>query len=329
MKFNLKKDNHQKKGLPKRRKWIKRSLWIVTGFLVFLNIIAIFHSYKFTHFSDTSIEKTKSPKKLSTVEKLKALAFGVNNPRPENTTFPSSDFETIKLKSNSEIECWYLRLDQSKGTVILFHGFGGSKSTMIERARIFNQLGYDAFLVDFMGSGGSEGNQTTIGFLEAEQVKTCFDFITKKGEKNLYMFGTSMGAVAIMKAISDYDIKPKGLILECPFGSMYKTVCSRFKTMNAPTFPMAGLLVFWGGLQNGFWAFEHNPIDYAKKINCPTLLVYGAKDEKVSREEIEQIFGNLPQPKKLKTYQEAGHENYLKGYKDEWIKAVKDFLERE
>ena len=138
MKLNFKKDNDQKRGLPKRRKWIKRSLWIVTGFLVFLNIIAIFHSYKFTHFNDSSIEKTKSPKKLSTVEKLKTLAFGVNNPRPENTIVPSRDFEIIKLKSNREIECWHLSLYQSKGTVILFHGFGGSKSTMIERARIFN-----------------------------------------------------------------------------------------------------------------------------------------------------------------------------------------------
>lgn len=57
-------------------------------------------------------------------------------------------------------------------------------------------------------------------------------------------------------------------MIECPFGSMYKTVCARFKTMNAPTFPMAGLLVFWGGMQNNFWAFEHNPTEYAKNINC-------------------------------------------------------------
>lgn len=85
-------------------------------------------------------------------------------------------------------------------------------------------------------------------------------------------------------------------MIECPFGSMYKTVCARFKTINAPTFPMAGLLVFWGGIQNNFWAFEHNPTN----IKCPTLLLYGAKDGKVSKEEIDEIYNNLGGQKKLK-----------------------------
>ena len=76
---------------------------------------------------------------------------------------------------------------------------------------IFLFVGYSPD-VDFMGSGGSEGNQTTIGFLEAKQVKTCFDYLTEKGEKNIFLFGTSMGSVAIMKAISDFDIKPKAII---------------------------------------------------------------------------------------------------------------------
>ncbi len=316
----------QNSDLTKNRKWIKRSLWTLMTIFVLMNIVAVFHSYKFTHFVDSKTEKTKDPKKLTIGQKIKTLVFGVSNPRPENKTFPTKDYETIKLKSNKEIESWSINTDNSKGTVILFHGFSGDKSSMLDKAAIFLELGYNAFLVDFMGSGGSAGNQTTIGFLEAEQVKTCFEYLTEKGEQNIYLFGTSMGSVAIMKAINDYDINPKGIIIECPFGSMYKTVCARFKTMNAPTFPMAGLLVFWGGLQNGFWAFGHNPTEYAKKINCPTLLLYGAKDEKVSREEIDQIFNNLGGHKTLKIYQEAGHENYLTKYKDEWTQDIKEFL---
>jgi len=319
----------QNSDLTKNRKWIKRSLWTLMTIFVLMNIVAVFHSYKFTHFVDSKTEKTKDPKKLTIGQKIKTLVFGVSNPRPENKTFPTKDYETIKLKSNKEIESWSINTDNSKGTVILFHGFSGDKSSMLDKADIFLELGYNAFLVDFMGSGGSEGNQTTIGFLEAEQVKTCFEYLTEKGEQNIYLFGTSMGSVAIMKAINDYDINPKGIIIECPFGSMYKTVCARFKTMNAPTFPMAGLLVFWGGLQNGFWAFGHNPTEYAKKINCSTLLLYGAKDEKVSREEIDNIFNNLVGQKKLKIYQEAGHENYLTKYKKEWTQDIKEFLMKE
>ena len=290
-----------------------------------MNVVAIFHSYKFTHFADRKSEKTKDPGELTTGQKISTIIFGVSNPRPENTCVPAI-YQTIKLQSNKEIECWSIRVKNAKGTVILFHGFSGQKASMLDKAAIFQGLGYNTLLVDFMGSGGSEGNQTTIGFLEAEQVKTCVDYLTQKGEKNIFLFGTSMGAVAIMKAIHDFDLKPKKIIIECPFGSMYKTVCARFKTMNAPTFPMAGLLVFWGGIQNGFWAFGHNPTAYAKKISCPTLLLYGQQDAKVSKAEIDEIFTNLAGQKHLRIYQNAGHENYLIKYKAAWTKDISLFM---
>lgn len=135
-----------------------------------------------------------------------------------------------------------------------------------------------------------------------------------------------MGAVAIMKSIHDDKIKPKAIILECPFGSMYETVYARFKRANAPTFPMARMLLFWGGIENGFWAFSHNPTAYAKSITCPTLLLYGQKDKSVSLTEINQIYANLKGSKKLNTYKDTGHENYLIKNKIEWVKDISGFL---
>lgn len=305
---------------------IKKSIIRVSLlFFILMNLIAFIHAYKFTHFVDDNSEKTKSPDKLTTIDKVKTLIFGVNNPKPKNVLLPSQRFETIKLKSNKIIECWYIKNDSAKGTVILFHGYGGEKSSMIERSDIFLKLGYNTLLVDFMGSGNSEGVQTTIGYKEAEEVKKAFDFLKEKNEQNIYLFGTSMGAVAILKAINDYEIDAKGIIIECPFGSMYKTTCARFNRMNAPTFPMAGLLVFWGGIQNGFWAFGHQPTEYAKNVSCPTLLLYGESDKSVSRLEIDEIFKNLNGKKTLNTYKLTGHENYLIKNKDAWISDVKNF----
>ncbi|HKC67722.1 MAG TPA: hypothetical protein VKG26_05795, partial [Bacteroidia bacterium] len=123
-----------------------------------------------------------------------------------------------------------------------------------------------------------------------------------------------------------YRLNVTGIIIECPFGSMLQTVQARFNTMHLPTFPMANLLVFWGGLQNNFNAFKHNPSEYAKKINCPTLLLYGEKDEKVSRAEIDTIYKNLQGYKELKTYPLAAHENYLTKYKNEWEYDIGSFM---
>ncbi|HEY6504651.1 MAG TPA: alpha/beta hydrolase [Chitinophagaceae bacterium] len=310
----------------KYKKLFKRTGRVFLGLFLLMNFVAFFHAYKFTHFSNTTEAKTKS-EKLSFGGKMKALFLGINNPRPENKTKPRRAYETIILQSNKKIECWLIKSDSSKGTVILFHGYGGEKSSSLSLADVFLDMGYNTLLVDFMGSGGSEGNQTTIGFKEAKEVKTCYDHILSTGEKNVYLFGTSLGAAAILKSINDYALSPAGIILECPFGSLYKTTCARFRSMGVPGFPMAGLLVFWGGVQNGFWAFSYAPEVYAKKVTCPALLFYGEKDERVTRKETDIIYANMKGKKRLVTFPLAGHENYLNRYADEWKQEVVQFLE--
>jgi pimeloyl-ACP methyl ester carboxylesterase len=211
--------------------------------------------------------------------------------------------------------------------VLIFHGYAGNKSQMVKESIQFNALGYSTILVDFLGSGGSTGNKTTIGFYESEQVKYVYEWFSQISVENILMFGTSMGAVAIMKSLYDYNLQPVAVILECPFGDMLKTVQARFRIMKAPAFPMAYLLTFWGGAQNGFNAFAHNPGKYAKAIKVKTLLMYGMKDDRVSKEETDLIFSNLSGAKELKTYADAGHESILVKYRSEWIKDVVDFLE--
>ena len=309
-----------------KKKALNRFLGLVIGLFVLMNIVAFFHAYRFTHFSEQGIEKTRNPRELGLATKIKVLLLGIDNPKPVNHEQPARPFETVHLQSSKRIECWHIKVDSSKGTVIIFHGFSGNKARMLDKSEVFNQLGYSTFLVDFIGTGGSEGNETTIGYKEAQDVKVCLDYVRQTNEKNIVLFGTSMGATAILRASEAFQINPGSAIIECPFGSMYQTTCARFEQMNVPHFPMAGLLVFWGGLQNGFWAFSHNPQEYAGSVQFPTLLLYGEKDAEVSRQETDMILKNLNGKKRLATFTEAGHENYLKRYEKEWIKEVSAFL---
>jgi pimeloyl-ACP methyl ester carboxylesterase len=315
------------RSLVRTRKIAKRLLFVILIGFFLLNFVAFFHAYKFTHFDATIKHKTQDPKKLSIGKKIQTIFLGIDNPRPENKIVPDSAFQTIRLKSNKIIECWLIRSAAHKGTVVLFHGYGGEKSSMLDKAEIFLNLGYNTMLVDFMGSGGSEGNQTTIGYHEAIEVKTSFDFLDSSGEKNIILFGTSMGAAAIMKAMNDYHLKISAAILECPFGTLLETVQARFHTMHIPSFPMANLLVFWGGVENDFKGFQFKPEQYAKTITCPTLLLYGNLDDKVSRKEIDDIYMNLNGQKKYASYPLAGHEDYLIHYKDKWKNDVSTFLD--
>ena len=305
------------------RKRILRSLVIV--FLI-MNIVAFFHAYKFTHFTENQIVKTTKPQDLSTLNKLKVMCFGVNNPRPQNTNKPTREFNKVYLSEDLKIECWEIPVQNSKGDVILFHGYSSNKSALLDKSKIFNELGYSTLLVDYRGSRGSKGRTTTIGFKEAQEVKLAFEYLNLKGKENIYLHGNSLGAVAIMKAVNEYDIYPSGIVIECPFGSLYQTVCARFNNLNVPSFPMAGLLTFWGGIQHGFWGFGHSPIAYAKSINCPSLLMYGEKDLKVSKNETLSIYKNLKGNKQLVLFPEAGHENYLLQYEQKWKDEIMKFL---
>lgn len=310
----------------KRKTWLRRALWLLISGFMLMNVVAFFHAWKFTHFSQSGIQKTGNPEKLSFASKLQALVFGVSNPRPANKTKPVGVYETVTLQSNKRLEGWYIPCDSAKGTVLIFHGYSGNKSSMLDKSDVFRALGYNTFLIDFMGSGDSEGNQTTIGFDEALEVCSAFRYIKERTSQPVVLFGTSMGAAAIMKAVKDSVLQADALILECPFGTMQETVEARFRNMHVPSFPMAGLLVFWGGAQNGFNAFSHNPAAYAKQITLPTLLMYGEKDLNVSRGETDRIFAGLAGPKTLALYPKAGHENYLRKYKTEWTSDVDNFL---
>ena len=311
-----------------RKKLYKFFLFTTLLVFVLINTVAFFHAYKFTHFSKEKNEHKDNDEKPPLLKKVGVLLTGIDNDRPENKTVPNTPYQTVKLKSNKEIECWFIPRDSALGTVVLFHGYGGYKSSMLDKSNLFQQMGYNTLLVDFMGSGGSEGVATTIGFKEAEQVKSTVDFLKNRGEENIVLFGTSMGAVAIMKAIDDYKLPVRSIIIECPFATLLKTAENRFNIMGVPSFPLAHLLVFWGGVQNGYNAFVHDPVDYARDIELPTLLMYGEEDKKVTHEETAAIYKNLSGPKTLITFPGAGHENYLTDYQKEWTSAVIRFLKQ-
>lgn len=311
------------------RKLGKRLLWSLSLPFAAVNAMAAFHAYRFTHFTpaDESAAR-KTPAEYSFGEKLKALLLGAPNPRPVNKKAPSLPYETVRLRNDKQLDCWLIRASNAKGTVILFHGYGSSKSALLDRAAAFHDMGYTTLLADFRGCGNSEGSYTSIGHDEARDVRTCYDYIRSSGEKNVLLYGPSMGAVAILKAIDEGLVQPSGIILECPFSTMYRTICTRFDMMNVPSFPLAGILGFWGSVENGYWAFSHNPEDYARKVTMPALLMWGEKDDRVSRAEVEAVYRSLAGPKTLCTFPRSAHESYLNRSRQEWTAAVGTFLQR-
>lgn len=305
---------------------IRKSGYVALILFILANLMAFRHAYRFTHFSQTGKART-NPAELSSFDKARILLAGIDNPKPKPTSTPRVAFETLKIKSDVMLEAWSITIEGSRGTVILFHGYCAEKSSLIGRAEEFNKMGYNTLLVDFMGSGGSEGESTNLGYTESREVWDVYEYVRKTGEDEIHLFGTSMGAAAILKAAYDYGIKPTSIMLECPFGSLYQTVSARFRIMNLPPFPLASMLTFWGGFQEGYWAFSHNPAVYASAVTVPALLLYGDKDDRVSLEETIDIYDSMKGGKVLVRYPEEGHDIFTDTNRANWLKDVGTFLE--
>lgn len=305
-------------------KVLLRSLLIV---FILLNVITAFQAYKFTHFYNAGEITVKHDK--NGWDKTGEILFGINVEKRPNTILADATFETIYLttKDNIKLQGWYLKTDSAaKGTVVMFHGHGSTKSAIIKESEAFRKMGYNTFLLDFRAHGSSGGNTTTIGYYEAEDVELAYNYIKSKGEKNMVLWGISMGAATITKAVSDYALQPNKIILEMPFGSILKAAEGRIKMMQLPGEPLATLITFWGGAEHGFWGFGMKPTEFAKKIKCPVLLQWGKNDPRVTRDEIDMIYANIEAPKKLVVYENAAHESLCKNENDKWTAEVQSFL---
>jgi esterase/lipase len=127
--------------------------------------------------------------------------------------------------------------------------------------------------------------------------------------------------------MAQYNIKPNRVILEMPFASLHDAVKGRLRMMNLPAEPIASLLTFWGGVEQGFWAFNLQHAEDAHTVSCPVLLQWGFNDPRVTEAETDKIFANLgTNERTLMKYYQSGHESLLKKEPEKWKSVVGEFL---
>lgn len=314
-------------GLTNRRRklWQRLLLLAALGFLA-MNVVAAFHAWRFTHFTIEVGTHTDNPEQLTPAQKLWVLLTGIKNPKPVNRQTPDFPYVTIYLNSpNGRLETWYGAVPHARGTVTLFHGYTSSKGKLLTEAATFRRLGYNVLLTDFAGNGGSEGTVCTVGHHEAADVAAATRWLQRRPGP-VFIYANSMGAVATLRAEAELGVRPTANVLECPYGSMLQTAQSRFRSMHVPPFPMANLLVFWGGVENNFWPFDLDATAYAVRISTPTLLLWGTADPRVTRPETDAIYAALRGPRQRQDFPGSGHEPYWRRHKALWERTIRGFL---
>jgi hypothetical protein len=265
-------------------------------------------------------------------DKTRFFLGSLSLPWPVNRLTPADrklDYETLHFAGSHglQLEAWRIRGAEGQPVVLLFSGYCASKESLLNYAREFHGMGYEAWLVDFHGTGGSQGNTTTIGWDEADDVAAAGREAARlrPGAPQLY-FGMSLGAAAILRAEHLRTIDATALILESPYDRLVTTISHRFNALGIPPFPLVDLLAFWGGKQLGFDAFAMNPVDYARDVRCPTLLLEGERDNRVGVPNSRAIASALGSHGTFELFAGQGHAVFLNRVPDQWRSIVHTFL---
>jgi uncharacterized protein len=316
----------QKTKTGKFRYYLKWVLWVLLAQFALANISASIYAYKFTHFYDPPAPSASSQNIFSKTWKL---FTGPKFYKNTNEPAPSFAYENVKLKTSKGlvIESWYSQTDSSNKCVILIHGYSANKSFLENEAAMFKQWGYSVLLLDLRGHGRSEGNNTSFGVKETEELEQAYIFAKQRGNSKIILYGVSLGAAICIKATQQEKIRPDAIIADMPFDNLHQHFKSRARILGFPSEPFATLVTFWVGIENGYNGFRYNISSYAKNVTCPVLMEWGGKDQYVSQREVDTIFQALASKnKKLVIYPDAGHDSFLQTDPLIWKKETQAFL---
>ncbi len=181
-----------------------------------------------------------------------------------------NDFEEVKIKSfDGKYQHGILfKANAPKGLIFYLHGNAGAVDRWGKIAKIYTDLGYDIFILDYRSFGKSQGkieNEEQV----LKDVQIVFDTVSKKYKKKIiigYSIGT--GAASYLASIRKNDL----LILKAPFDNFLK-----FTEGRVPYFP------------NPLKKFRFETDKNLSKIKTPIYLFHGDKDQLISLENSKRL----------------------------------------
>jgi pimeloyl-ACP methyl ester carboxylesterase len=213
---------------------------------------------------------------------------------------------SFNAKDGAKLEGWFIpsttRLSDS--SVIIVPGRNLSKNLFLPYAKVLSSSGYNVFLIDLRGNGGSSGHKYSFGIEEANDVIGAVDYLTNycsESSKYVFGFGISEGASALVAAASRDD-RFTGIVIDstCGYEFSYPVWLSDF----LPGWMEKALLkvtksVFLADIGQPMW----NTKDFYEKISqispCPVLVTNSLRNGKADRAQTVELYTQAKDPKML------------------------------
>ena len=105
---------------------------------------------------------------------------------------------------------------RNHATILLIHPLGSSNDNMLIYAEFLANAGYGVFMIDLRAHGSSDGDTSTYGLREAEDVTGAVDYLLSRLDVNgqkIGVLGISLGAQAALRGALKTDCL-RALVLE-------------------------------------------------------------------------------------------------------------------
>jgi uncharacterized protein len=193
-----------------------------------------------------------------------------------------------------------------RGTVIYLHGVADNRGSASAAAALSAERGFDVIAYDSRAHGESAGDVCTYGFYEKQDLRRVIDLV-ERGP--VLVIGSSLGGAVALQAAAD-DARISAVVAAESFSDLRTVAIER-----APWFVTSSIIrqAFVLAEKEGRFAIDAvSPMNAARRIGVPVLVIHGALDRETPPAHSQRIFDALAGPRRLLIVEGAGHNQSLR-----------------
>ncbi len=196
-----------------------------------------------------------------------------------------------------------------RGTVIVFHGNGGTAADRRFYPEVLGAHGYRVILAEYPLYGGRKGELGEKAFV-ADGIETVHLVFEKYGGL-LYILGESLGAGVAAAVAGEASVKIDGIILVTPWDTLESVAKTKF-----PFLPVRLLL-----------KDKYDSIENLRSFKGKIAVVGAELDETIPIKHARNLFDSLPgKSKRMWTIEEAGHNDWYMYTGSSWWGEIIGFV---
>ena len=236
----------------------------------------------------------------------------------------------IERLSGSPVAGWLIP-GRNDAAVLLMHGSGGDRRSMMGRARMLNAAGYTALTIDLQANGESPGQVTTEGYRESLDARAAVAWLRRRpGVRRVAIIGFSLGGAAALLG-PDGPVAADALVLEAVYPTIEEAIANRIRLRLGPWSGWLHPLFTWQiGPRCEVSPADLRPIDRigAVPASVPIFVIGGGADRHTTPAETRRLFAAARGRKRLWIVPGAVHGDLQAAAPQEYRRQVLDFLDR-